>query len=138
MEELHEEEFELRFSRIPVFQDGIDEISGFIHKHDLLLKYAHDEGETQLKTFKRPIMVMPMVAKISTLLERMLAKKEHMVLLVDEYGGTAGIATLEDIVETLLGMEILDEFDEVEDMRSLARQQWKKRVEAMGITEEQV
>lgn len=138
MEELHEEEFELRFSRIPVYQDGIDEISGFIHKHDLLLKYAHDEGETQLKTFKRPIMVMPMVAKISTLLERMLAKKEHMVLLVDEYGGTAGIATLEDIVETLLGMEILDEFDEVEDMRSLARQQWKKRVEAMGITEEQV
>src|SRR5690606_14085672 len=101
MEELREKEFDQRFSRIPVYQNGIDEISGFIHKHDLLLNYAHDEGEVQLKDFKRPIMVMPMVAKISTLLERMLAKKEHMVLLVDEYGGTAGIATLEDIVETL-------------------------------------
>jgi len=136
VEEAMQDMAEQRFSRIPIYQGSIDEVTGFIHKHDLLLKFAHQERDVQLLEFKRPILVLPVVAKIPDILEQMLTRKEHLVLLVDEYGGTAGIATMEDVVETLLGMEILDEFDEVEDMRHFARQQWKRRARALGIITE--
>lgn len=127
---------EQRFTRFPVYDGTVDNITGFVHKHELLLKYARDEGVIQLRDFRRPILVMPAMAKLPDLFEQMLKRKEHLVLLVDEYGGTAGIASMEDVVETLLGMEIQDEFDEVDDMRALARQQWRRRAEALGILAE--
>lgn len=127
---------DFRFTRIPVYNQEIDDITGFIHKHDLLLKYARDEGATKLSEFKRTIAFVPVSARLPDLFEQMLARKDHVALLVDEYGGTAGIATMEDVVETLIGMEIQDELDEVEDMRQLARQQWRKRARALGIITE--
>ena len=65
-----------------------------------------------------------------------MEKREHFALVVDEFGGMAGIVTMEDLIETLLGMEIVDEMDNIEDMQSLARKNWEKRAKAMGILEE--
>lgn len=67
------------------------------------------------------------------LLERFLKDRQHIAIVVDEHGGTDGLVTLEDLIETIMGMEIMDETDDVEDMRSLARNQWKKRATALGI-----
>ena len=67
----------------------------------------------------------------------MLEKTEHVALVVDEYGGTEGLVTLEDIVETLLGLEIVDEADSVDDMQTLAREQWRQRAERLGIITEE-
>ena len=70
---------------------------------------------------------------LSGLLEFLLDKRQHIVMVAGEYGGTEGLVTLEDVVETLLGMEIVDEMDKVEDMQALARQQWQKRARALGL-----
>lgn len=124
---------DLRFSRLPVWDEDVDEITGYVLKHDLMLYYARDQGDKKLTEIKRPIEVLPFTAPVSKVLDTMLKKREHMILLVGEYGGTAGIVTMEDVVETLLGMEILDEFDEIEDMQAFARSQWRKRAELLGI-----
>lgn len=123
----------LRFSRLPVYEEDRDEVTGYVLKHDLLLRYAHGEGETQLRDLKRPIVVLPSIVRVPDLLEQLLTRKEHLALIVGEYGGTAGIVTLEDVVETMLGLEIVDEVDAVEDMQAMARQQWLKRAEGLGI-----
>lgn len=70
---------------------------------------------------------------LSGLLEFFLDHRQHIALVVGKYGGTIGIVTLEDVVETLLGMEIVDEMDKIEDMQSLARRQWEKRARAIGL-----
>ena len=124
---------DLRFSRLPVWEEDVDEITGYVLKHDLMLYYARDQGEKKLTEIKRPIEVLAFTAPMSTVLDTMLKKREHMILLVGEYGGTAGVVTMEDVVETMLGMEILDEFDEIEDMQAFARSQWRKRAELLGI-----
>jgi CBS domain containing-hemolysin-like protein len=126
----------LRFSRFPIWEDEVDEITGYVLKHDLMLYYARDQGQIKLKDIKRPIDVLPFTAPVSKVLDAMLKKREHMILLVGEYGGTAGVVTMEDVVETMLGMEILDESDEVEDMQMFARQQWRRRAESLGIVHE--
>ena len=70
---------------------------------------------------------------LSTILELFLKDRQHIAIVVNEYGGTKGVVTLEDLVETLMGMEIMDETDNVEDMRALARKQWVERATALGI-----
>ncbi|MGA7307048.1 MAG: hemolysin, partial [Rhodothermales bacterium] len=70
---------------------------------------------------------------LSSLLERFLSEKQQIARVVDEYGGTRGLVTLEDLVETLMGLEILDETDDVADMRLKARKQWERRAEALGV-----
>ncbi len=133
VEEALADEDRLRFSRFPIYDEEVDDITGYVLKHDMLLKLAHGEGGDALKELRRDLLVLPAVIKVPDLLESMLKNKEHMVLLVDEYGGTSGIVSLEDVVETMLGMEIVDEFDKVEDMQHLAREQWKKRASALGL-----
>lgn len=123
----------LRFSRILVYMGELDNVTGYVLKHDLLLKFAHGEGDTPISALRRDILVLPSVVRVPNLLESMLKNKEHMILLVGEYGGTAGVVTLEDVVETMLGMEIVDEIDQVEDMQALARLQWRARAQSLGI-----
>ena len=88
-----------------------------------------------LKSLKRDISVVPETASLPMLLESFLKDRHHIALVVDEYGGASGVVTLEDLVETLLGVEIMDENDRVEDMRVLARRLWIKRAKALGIEE---
>ena len=121
------------FSRILLFGESLDDITGFILKTDMLISNAQDRKEIKLVTFKRNIMSVISEMPLSDLLEFFLDHRQQIALVVDEYGGTKGIVTMEDVVETLLGMEILDEMDKVEDMQALARRQWEKRARTIGL-----
>jgi CBS domain containing-hemolysin-like protein len=121
------------FSRLPLYQADLDHITGFILKDDLLISKAQDRGDVKLETLKREIKTVPGNMSLSNLLGFLLDKRRHIALVIDEYGGTKGLVTTEDVVETLLGMEIVDEMDRVEDMQALARQQWAKRARALGL-----
>ncbi len=101
------------YSRIPVYQDNIDQLIGFVHVRDI---FELDETDRQNKTLTelmRPLNVVPEMKPVSELLRQMQAEGLHMVAVVDEYGNTAGLATMEDLVEEILG-EIHDEHDETE------------------------
>ena len=121
------------FSRLPLYGEGLDDITGFILKTDMLISKAQEQTEIKLVTLKRDLMTVFGEMPLSDLLEFFLDHRQHIALVVDEYGGTKGLVTLEDIVETLLGMEIVDETDKVEDMQALARKQWEKRAKAIGL-----
>jgi CBS domain containing-hemolysin-like protein len=121
------------FSRIPLYRESVDDIVGYVLKSDLLLKAARDELDVQLSEMRRELSVVEQDLVLSELFERFLEKQAHVALVVDPHGGTAGIVTMEDLVETLMGIEIVDEADAVTDMRELARKQWEKRAERTGI-----
>jgi CBS domain containing-hemolysin-like protein len=126
------------FSRIPIYTAKIDDIKGFVLRDDILLSKASDQQDESLKTLKRDISVVPGSASLLVLLDSLLRDRQHIALVVDEYGGASGLVTLEDLVETLLGVEIMDEMDDIENMRVLARKLWKERAKAFALEEEQV
>ncbi len=126
------------FSRLPLYRKGLDDISGFILKNDALIYNARGRGEEKLKSLRRDIRAVPESISLSNLLEDLLQERRHIALVVDEYGGTKGLVTLEDLFEALMGMEIMDETDNVEDMRDLARKQWAGRARELGIASQAV
>ena len=128
-----EEHDEFRFSRIPVYTQNRDDITGYVLKDEILLKAAQEEDDVSLHDLKREILGVPESLPLPELFERLVDSLEHIALVVDEYGGTAGIVTMEDVVETLLGMEIVDEADSAEDMQVLARRQWLKRAHRLNL-----
>ncbi len=125
-----------RFSRIPVYGENRDDITGYVLKHDLLLELANERGDTELAGLRRDILVVPELLSLRELFERLIETQEHLALVVDEYGGMAGIVSMEDLVETLLGLEIVDEVDLIQDMQVLARQQWYNRAKRLGLVPE--
>lgn len=127
---------QLHFSRIPVYGEARDEVTGYVLKNDLLLMMARGETETNLKEFKRDILIVPEMTPLQDFFERLMKKQEHIAMVVDEYGGFAGVVTMEDLVETLLGMEIIDEVDTIEDMQKMARKKWMERAQRLGIVPE--
>ncbi|HKJ67665.1 MAG TPA: CNNM domain-containing protein, partial [bacterium] len=133
--EVFEQRDELRVSRIPVFESNRDNITGYVLKNDLLVRMAKDETDRPLRDFRRDVLILPDLLKLADLFERLLEKQEHIAVLVDEYGGLSGIVTMEDVVETLLGMEIIDEADNIRDMQVLARQRWQDRAKRLGLVE---
>jgi CBS domain containing-hemolysin-like protein len=120
------------FSRLPLYNTSRDNITGFVLKDDVLLK-AHEQGDETLKCLKRNILVVPGTITVSMLLERFLKDRQHIALVVDEHGSVRGLVTLEDLIETLIGVEIIDEMDKIEDMRVFARKLWLDRAKALGI-----
>lgn len=123
----------LVYSRIPIYAHQKDHVTGYILKYDVLEKLALDEHTLKLKDIKRPIIVCYENFSLPKLFELLLTKKEHISLIVDEYGGMEGIATMEDIIETLLGLEITDEKDDQTDLQALAREKWRIRAKKMNI-----
>ncbi len=117
----------LNFSRIPIYSGNEDNITGYVLRETVFEKLAEDKTGLKLKDLKRDILAVPDSIVLYALWEKLLANKEHIALIVDEYGGMDGIVTMEDIIETLLGLEILDEKDRIPDMREYARERWKKR-----------
>lgn len=123
----------VRFSRIPLFPDDPDQTDGFVLRSDLLLAQAKGDVDTPLAHFKRPLPVVPELLSLAQAFNRLLRVRAHIVQVVDEYGGLAGILTLEDIIETLLGLEIVDEGDAAVDMQEHARRLWRRRAREMGL-----
>jgi CBS domain containing-hemolysin-like protein len=126
------------FSRLPIYDKDLDGITGFVLKDDLLLAKAKDKHDMPVKSLQREIMAVSDALPLSQLLEKLLDERQHIALVVDNYGGTRGLVSLEDVVETLLGMEIVDEMDKVADMQTLARQQWERRARGLGINIEEL
>ncbi len=129
---------EIRFSRIPIYDKNRDDVTGFVLKSDLLLRAAEQQPETPLAALKRALLVVPGGLPLRDLFERLMKDRAHVALVVDEYGGTAGLVSLEDLVETLLGLEIVDEADAVNDMQEWAREQWRNRARRLGLLSEEV
>lgn len=115
-----------RYSRIPVYTDSIDNITGFVLKSDILLHLANNKKSIKLKDIRRDIISCYENTTILRFYDLMITRKEHVALVIDEYGGMEGIVTLEDVIETLLGLEITDEFDIQIDMQQFAKERWKK------------
>jgi CBS domain containing-hemolysin-like protein len=123
----------VRFSRIPIYNQHHDNITGFVLRNDLLLAQARGNTDTPLSTYRRDISALPYNTTVLEAYERLLNTQGQILLVVDTYGVMLGIATLEDILETLLGLEIVDEGDSIPDMQQLARRLWKKRAQEMGL-----
>ena len=115
------------YSRIPVYSKNRENITGYVFRKTVLEKLAKDEANLKLKDICREIVVVHEFQTIYSLWEVLLEKKEHIALIVDEYGGVDGIVTMEDIIETLLGLEIVDESDGIIDMQQYARDKWNER-----------
>jgi CBS domain containing-hemolysin-like protein len=123
----------VRFSRIPVFSGNDENITGYIFRHTVFEKLAENQPNLMLKDIRREILVVPYTKTILGVWEMMLSGKDHIALVVDEYGGMDGIVTMEDIIETLLGLEIVDEKDTVTDMQQFARERWKMKQEKYKV-----
>ena len=109
------------YSRIPVYASDPEELVGVVHKVDILKAVAEDRFETTLEKMMRPINFVVAAAPLDRVLRTFLARRGHMLAVIDEFGGFAGIVTLEDVLEELIGREIVDEFDQVTDLRAFAR-----------------
>lgn len=116
------------FSRIPVYEDGEPEkISGFVMKSDLYLAQARGNGTNTLVQYRKDMVALLSSMPLQTTFSHFIDKHVHILLVVDEYGGLEGILTLEDLLESLLGLEITDEQDENASMKKLAKLKWKRR-----------
>ncbi|MAV78268.1 MAG: hypothetical protein CMA15_05225 [Euryarchaeota archaeon] len=123
IKEVLDENTILRFSRIPVYEENIDHIRGLVIRSEILMAASRDEWDLRLKDIMKPILKLEQGGTIEQALDVFLTNRQQFALVKDEFGGTSGILTMEDVMETLLGKEIVDELDEVEDMRKLARDQ---------------
>ena len=120
----------LHHARIPVFADDQkDHITGYVLRQKVLEQVANDSFDTKLAELRRSIVVAPEEQSIMVLWETLLKEKEHIAMIVDDYGSFEGIVTLEDIIESIFGLEIVDETDNIVDMQQYARNKWKERRE---------
>ena len=122
-----------RFTRIPVYSEDAEQIEGFVLRSDLLLAQARGNGERALSEYRRDLPTLLDSMSLSQAMDEFLRERTHIILVMNEYGSMQGIITLEDLVETLLGLEIVDEGDKTVDMQKLARQLWHRRAKSMGI-----
>ncbi len=123
----------LKFSRIPIYEENIDRVTGLVLRiHIYEAQAAGKDGQT-MEQLAQPIHAVPESKSIAGTLDEFIKRREHLFLVVDEYGGTEGIVTLEDAIETLLGVEIIDEFDSVADMRQYALECWEKKKRELDV-----
>ncbi len=129
LEEFMQKKEFLHFSRIPVFSENKDNITGYVLRSAVFEFLAMDDEnqKIKLKKIKREIIAVHSLKPAFEVWDFLLEKKEHMALVVDEYGGMDGIITMEDIIESLIGLEIVDEKDSVIDMQQLAKDRWEQR-----------
>lgn len=120
------------FSRLPIYDEDVDTITGFVLKTDILLAALEDRLDTPLSGLRRDIAHVDETDSLQALFEVLLRSNRHIAVVSDDFGGTAGVVTIEDLVETLLGLEITDEVDGIEDLQAMARDQWRKRASRMN------
>jgi putative hemolysin len=103
------------YSRVPVYEETVDNILGVLYTKDLLLVWREGNGDSSIRRLLRPAYFVPEAKKVDELLAEMQNRRVHLAVVVDEYGGVAGVVTLEDIVEEIVG-EIQDEYDQAEEL----------------------
>lgn len=121
----------LPYSRIPLYGESADDINGYVLRHEIYKRAAADEYDVKMRTIARGLHAVPETNSVAQVLDEFIAKQDHIFLVIDEYGGTAGLITLEDTVETLLGIEILDESDRVADLRQLAQRRYQRQLDLL-------
>ena len=121
------------FSRLPLYDGSRDRVTGFVLRDDVLSAVAGGRGDEPASALRRDVLAVPDSLPLPELFDRFIARHEHLAVVVGEYGGLAGVATVEDVVETLLGTEIVDEVDAEHDMQAAARRQWRERAERLGL-----
>ena len=133
IELFYEENQDLGFSRIPVFKQELNQFSGFVLKDEVMEMIIEKKGKAPLKSIVRPITAVNEETPIIRLFSKLIERKAHIAIVVDEYGMVSGLVTMEDLFETLIGLEIVDEMDDVEDMQVLARKTWEARAKKLGL-----
>ncbi len=118
---------EKSFSRLPVYQGSVDHVTGMVLKDEVLKKLADDEHHLSLSDLRRDVLRVQEEQSVTELFRAFTESKEHIAIAMEEHGGTAGVITMEDVIETLLGMEIVDEMDTVPDMRAYAQERSQAR-----------
>jgi CBS domain containing-hemolysin-like protein len=131
--DFYDKDPDLFFSRIPIYKDTPDNISKYILKDDMLDAIIKGMGDHTLISIGREILVTERNLPIPDLFDMLIENREHIALVVDEYGSVSGLVTQEDIIETLLGLEIVDESDKEVDLQKLARKIWEERARRIGI-----
>ncbi|MDT0498751.1 hemolysin family protein [Algiphilus sp. W345] len=111
----------LQFSRVPVYRGSVDSVIGMVMRKDLLAAKAEGQGEVAVASLQREVMIVPDLMVIPRLLRELVDRREQLAVVVDEYGASVGVVTFEDVIEELLGLEVMDESDRVGDMQELAR-----------------
>jgi CBS domain containing-hemolysin-like protein len=120
------------FSRIPLYAGDRDHVTGYVLR-DAVLQAVAERPDLAAGELRRDILAVPASLPLPRLFERFVEQREHIALVVSEYGGTEGVVTMEDVVETLLGLEIVDEVDRDDDMQALARKRWTERRKKLGL-----
>lgn len=133
IKEFYETHKEIPFSRIPVYKEELVQTTGFVLRDEIMEMIIDGKGDKPVKEIKRDIRMVVENIPIIRLFYRFIDLKIHIAMVVDEYGMITGIVTMEDIIETLIGLEIVDEMDNVEDMQALARKNWEKRARKLGF-----
>lgn len=123
---------QIMFSRIPIYGENLDDIKGFVLKSEIF-RAGHENPDCTLQEMCRPLVVFSGNLTLHEMFEKMMRESNHIALVIDDYGGTEGVVTMEDFIETLLGLEIVDEVDGAEDMQEIARKQWQKRAQRSGL-----
>ncbi|MDF1578527.1 MAG: hemolysin family protein [Desulfurivibrionaceae bacterium] len=114
-------------SRIPIYRDEPDNISGIVLRNDVLSTAADEMNSIAIAVLAHPVHFVPETAPLSRILLDFIQKKQHLFVVVDEYGSMTGIISMEDIVEEIFGQEIMDESDRIKDMRALAKKRRKEK-----------
>ncbi len=118
----------IQFTRIPVYKDDLDNITGMVTNRELMLADREGKSEHSIVDFAKPITRVSENLPVQQLLDMFIKKREHLFLVEDEYGQTSGIVSLEDAIETMLGREIVDEFDTIVDMQKFAKGKYRDRL----------
>lgn len=135
VEDFFNKNMNLRFSRIPVYVDAEDNIKGLVLKDEIFKEMALGNGSKKLSELKRDIIIVDRNTPIPTLFEKLVESRKHLASVMDEYGTVSGIVTMEDVIETLLGLEIMDESDNISDLQHQARKNWEARAKKLGLIE---
>ena len=129
----YDQNIPLRFSRIPLFDTQKETVTGILLKDDLFQGLLEGKDHEPLSTLRRDILFVNQYEKLSVLQSKLMTYKAHIAAVTDDYGAILGLVTLEDLFETILGLEIVDEMDDVEDLQKKAREIWESRAKKLGI-----
>ncbi|MFU8894195.1 MAG: CNNM domain-containing protein [Luteolibacter sp.] len=122
------------FTRIPVYRESLDDMAGFVIRGEALLAHLKDDDDTgTLAQIARPLAATPEHGTVDQLFQRFIAERHQIMVVCDEFGTTVGLVSFEDVIETIFGIEIMDEQDKVADWQHYARELWRERAKRMGI-----